>query len=73
MSVPDYNSAVVRAARFLLALKDGPRDEYYRANKDFAWASLRSALADLDLDEAPTDRADTAASTSDSGSIGEQP
>lgn len=59
----EASHAVTNAARFLLALKDGPRDDYYRANKAFAWQSLRSALSVLDEAESPTDRADTSAAS----------
>lgn len=30
----------------LVRLKDGPRDENYRLQKDFAWEAARSALID---------------------------
>lgn len=38
------NADMERAARHLLALKDGPRDDAYRAAKEPAWQALRDAL-----------------------------
>lgn len=35
-----------KAARDLLALKDGARDDAYRAAKEPAWQALRDALGD---------------------------
>ena len=39
---------VVNAARVLMLLKDGPRDDYYRQTKEHAWNVLRDALKALD-------------------------
>lgn len=39
-------AALDAAARHLLALKDGPRDDAYRAAKEPAWQALREALRD---------------------------
>jgi hypothetical protein len=36
--------AAVEALRMLVQLKDGPRDDLYRALKDDAWGAARAAL-----------------------------
>jgi len=42
--------AVLKAARALLALKDGPRDEAYEAAKAGAWQALRDAVSRVGTD-----------------------
>ncbi len=39
------HSMVVRALRILVKLKDGPRDDAYRAAKDHAWDNARMVIA----------------------------
>lgn len=39
---------VIRCARVLMELKDGPRDMYYETRKPHAWENLREALAAFD-------------------------
>lgn len=41
-------TALIHAAQLLLALEDGPRDDYYEAAKPAAWENLRLALAETE-------------------------
>lgn len=44
VDAPEPEDPLRDAAEALLALKDGPRDDAYRAAKDGAWEALRAAL-----------------------------
>jgi len=44
---PEVIERAIVALAHLVALKDGPRDDNYRASKEFAWADARAVLAAL--------------------------